>query len=71
MKIIDKLLPAFTKIKYVNNTNDENRRTTKLHFQARFSSYYIEKKFFKESQFLFGTQFKDKQQQYNSKNNEI
>ena len=38
-----------TKIEYVNNTIDENKRTKKLPFQARFSSHYIENCFFRKS----------------------
>ena len=49
-------LPVYVKIKYVNKTIDENKRTKKTTFQSRFSSHYIENCFFfSENQLLFET----------------
>ena len=63
-------LPVYVKIKYVNKTIDENKRTKKTTFQSRFSSHYIENCFFfqKTSSCLkpySKSKFKHKQQQFN------
>ena len=68
-------LPVYVKIKYVNKTIDENKRTKKTTFQSRFSSHYIEKKFFQKiSSYLkpySKSNFKHKQQQFNWQDSQI